>query len=286
MGNWAGERTGIADILSTEVVEGEVRAQLGYYAGPGQESPGIAASAPVWGQFGFVSRPAEPDGDGAAMAVFEVDGDQKTVTSTRDLRMAAKLPDLKPGESMCCGFAGQFIRFHQNGGLTLFTTTDGTPDGDAIYLKLVPDDGVEPSPGLVFESPWVRVMCGKLGFRVLHSSGAELELGALGGLPAPLDALGSMAKLKAGIVSIQGGAVSIGNPATPGLANEVSVIALQTYMAAVATYLTATNVLLTSLLPISGVTAAQLTTFATATTAFNAATVAASTAVANLGKPI
>lgn len=282
MTRYADHTTAIADILGTTVVEGEVRADLGYWGGQSEDSPGIAKDAPVWTQFGFVSRPADPDEDGAAMAVYEPSGDQTRVRGTRDLRMAPKLPDLRPGEAMAFGFSGNFTRYHQDGRVTTMTTDDTTPEGRAIFHQISPSDG------LIFESPWARITAGPSGIHMLHKpSGCRFDMGSIGGLPGPLAALTAYAQLSTpGILKLEGAAVSVGGGPTPGLANEVSVIALQTYMTAVNTFAAAVGVIVAGLAPASGATAPMLATFATALTALQTAGNTAAAAVINLGKPI
>jgi hypothetical protein len=274
---WADHLTGICDILGSQVVDGEVRLNLGFYEGTTSDL-GIGSDCPVWSQAGLVVRPKAPDADGAAMAFYVQDGDQRRVVAIRDSRATVKLPDLQEGEMAWCGFAGQFLRFHSDGGITLFTTDDGgSVDGRSIYLKISPEDG------LIFESPWCRVMAGPRGFHAIHSGGARLDLNAISGLPAPLDTLGSTAKLSAGVVSIEGGAVSIGQPTAPGLANEAAVAALLSVVGAIETVVAAIGVDLAAASAALGVNAG---TGAAANTATLLPAIATFTAIAaNIGKP-
>jgi hypothetical protein len=272
-----------ADIIGTSVVNGEIRAKLGYWDGTTAESLGISQQSPVWSSFGFDSRAADPDINGACMASCTTDGDEVRVSGSRDLRMSGKLPDLKPGESRMYGYAGQWQRMHQDGRITWMTTDqDGNPDGNAIYLQL------HPGYGLIFDSPWFRITAGKYGFHAIDKgSGSRFDMGSVGGLPGALAALSSYIQISTpGVLKLEGAAIALGGGTTPGAANEISVTALQTYITAVDIFAAAVGVIVASLIPASGVTAGQLTTFATALTALQTAGAAANAAVINLGKPI
>lgn len=261
---WADHLTGISDILLSEIVEGEVRYNLGYFAGENTTSQGVGASSPVWPQFGFVSRPADPDEDGAAMALWIQDGDQKRVISTRDNRHTDRLPDVQPGETAVYAVPGNFVRCQIDGAITAMTTDDNTTDGNAIYWKMSPTRGFE------FSSPWARIMAGPYGISLVHSSGARLDLGSLGGLPPPFDLLSSSATITAASISLMAGAISQGNPFTPGLANEIAVTALKTWVSAV-------SLAFTHATPASGMTADNAT--------IQSALTALLLVIDNLGKP-
>jgi len=221
--------SGVCDILSSSVTNGEVRVQLG----DAVSGKGIGNDVAMWGVEGFMSRPVDPDPDAACQARYFVDGDTKWVGGTRDNRYMPLVSELQPGERMIWHRSGSFSRWHDDGSVTLgFTTDDGTINGNAIYARITPDGG------FIYESPWARILAGPLGIHHMHSSGAEFHMSAIGGLPAPLDSFGSMIKLKAGIVSIEAGAVSIGNGTTPGLANELGVSALTSVLNAVVAALT------------------------------------------------
>jgi hypothetical protein len=215
----------VCDLLSTEIVEGETRGKLGHWGGASEVSPGIAADAPMWSQFGFASRPAEPDEDGAPMVIYYLDGNQKRIVSTRDLRMAPKLPALKAGETCIFGFSGQFIRMFDDGGISIFTTDDNTTDGRTISLSVWPDEG------LVFNSPWGKVSFGPMGFHVNHYSGGRIDLGALGGLPFPMNLLTSYFSASANTANLSGVVTALGSDA--GIANTTAITALLTLLTAI-----------------------------------------------------
>ena len=202
----------------------------------GGQKAGAPPMAPMH-PYGFVSRPADPVADAGGIptlgceVLYGWDGPQGYVLPLGDPRVMAKLPEVQGGESFQYGPTGQFVRCHADGSISLFTTDDATTDGRSIYLK------ISPTTGLEYSCPWGRLTFGPNGFHVLHSSGARLDLGAIGGLPGPLSSLSSYAKLEGGIASVKGGAVSVGTDG--GATNEAATTALVAFLdalvAAVAT---------------------------------------------------
>lgn len=122
---------------------------------------------------------------------------------------------------------GHSVRLRDDGSITLSTFLDADPDSYSIFLRVSPDEG------LLCETPWGRLSFGPDGFHVRHSSGARIDLGAIGGMPAPLDALASYVTISAAIASIEASAVSQGTDA--GLTNSTAVGALITLLGAMAT---------------------------------------------------
>lgn len=225
MGGFVGVDVKISDILATDSDDesSETRANLGFADGTSQ-AQGVGSNTPVWSQFGFTSRVADPDENGAAMALSVQLGDQHRVFATRDMRSHGKLPQLKPGESMQFGAAGQFVRCHQDGSLSLYTTDDGTPNGRSIHLHMSPTDGFE------MACPWGRFTMGPMGIHLVHYAGGRLDIGALAGLPGILSALDSYATLTASMANVSGNIVSLGSDG--GAANALAVQGLLTFLAA------------------------------------------------------
>lgn len=190
------------------------------------DTAGDTGSAPLemLHQHGFASRPLDPDVDAATQTAvgcvvqyaYQGSG-QGFAWVSGDPRSLAKVPRLQKGESIQYGPQGNFVRCHADGSISLATTDDGTFDGRSIFLRVLPT-------GLVFSFPFGRLTFDATGFHVLHSSGARIDLGAIGGMPAPLDALNSYATLSARMVSLQGSATSLGTDA--GLTNQTAVAAL------------------------------------------------------------
>lgn len=87
-----------ADVLASEVTDGEVRVNLGFQEDVATGGKGVAQSAPVWGVDGFFSVPNDPDKNGACMATYVQDGDERRVLATRDNRFSAQTGDFAPGD--------------------------------------------------------------------------------------------------------------------------------------------------------------------------------------------
>jgi hypothetical protein len=222
--------------------------------------------------YGFWSRPpdAEVDADGkpiqskACGLLYGSLGDQNHAWLVADPRPIALLPVPQPGESLQYGPAANFVRCKADGSVTLFTTTDGTFDGQSVYCEVAPD-------GVTMLTPWGKLSLKADGFHVLHASGARIDCGAIGGLPAPLDALSSYVKLAGALVQIEGSALALGS--TAGLAEPAAkATTLLAVLTAVQTAVTAVNVL-------AAVVDPDPTTKATAAAASAAALTALATAL-------
>lgn len=243
-----------ATITATEHTGASVLAQI-------DQDGGQDATTPTWETvhpYGFSARPPDPatDTDGnptaGCQALHDWDGSRGFVLPLGDPRLGPSLPAIKKGESLQYGQAGQFIRCHADGAISLFTTDDATPNGRSIFLRLSPDQGLE------FSCPWIRVSCGPNGFHVLHSSGARIDLGSISGVPAPLDALASYVKIQAAMCSVMGSAVSLGTDG--GAANLAAVVALDAFLATIVAAIGSA----------SGVTPAQQAAIAAAQAAYTA----------------
>src|SRR6187431_1662531 len=155
--------------------------------------------------YGFLSRPLDPDPSGKSCSVFyyRKGTAEGFAWLANDPRVQALLPEILPGESFQYGAKGQFIRCHPDGKISLFTTDDATPNGKSVYQQVAPT-------GFTRVAPWGRETFDANGLHVKHVSGARLDLGAVGGLPPPLDALNSYVTLSAQMVRIEGATVSLG----------------------------------------------------------------------------
>lgn len=173
--------------------------------------------------YGFASMPVDMDADGACGMMTDTDAPTCISYLLNDGRIQSKLPEILQGESFQYGPTGNFVRCHKDGRVSLFTTDDATVNGRTVALTVGPT-------GLVFNAPWGNLKFDATGFHVLHSSGARIDMGACGGLPAPLSALASYATLSAALVHVEGAAVNVGvsSPtAEPAAKANQTVLALQ-----------------------------------------------------------
>lgn len=130
-------RFNVADILATETADGEVRCNLGY----SDSGKGIGAGEAMWfGSDGFVGRPNDPDEDGACMAWFFADGNDKRILAVRDNRWSDKVGELEPGDRaiISSGEARLLLKVG-NDSITLYT--ESQPDQQSMMVALSGEDG-------------------------------------------------------------------------------------------------------------------------------------------------
>lgn len=199
---------------------------LGFSADlPGAE--GGAPPAEALSPYGLRSRPRDPETDpegligiGCGM-LYVRNGDHRHAMALEDPRDTS-LPALRKGETMLYAAPGQFVRLHEDGAITLFTTDEGgAPTGRSVFLQVAPD-------ALRFNSPWGVLTFDAAGFHVKTHSGARVDLGGVEveGVPFPG---GSYAKVQAGVVDVKGSAVAIGGGGeTHALAHAAPLISLLT----------------------------------------------------------
>lgn len=177
-------------------------------------SGGTHGAIELFHPYGFAGRPIDKDKSNAACSMWTmIDGSQGYGFALNDGRIQSKLPTILPGEAFQYGPTGNFVRCHADGRVSMFTTDDATVNGRTVALTIGPT-------GLVFNAPWGNIKFDPSGFHVIHSSGARIDLGSIGGLPSPLGALSSYAKMSAATVGLQGSAVTTGHPA--GIADAVA----------------------------------------------------------------
>lgn len=182
----------------------------------------------VHAPFGTIMRPldAERDSSGQPRAdrmctmLHATDGTDQHAWMCDDPRIIAKMPLAKHGERIEHGYGSCFRRWHADGKITDWTSTTNEPDGQGIFWQNGPQ-------GLYYRAPWGSLTFDATGFHVRDRSGARIDIGACAA-PAPLDALASYATISAGMVSVEGSAVSQGTDG--GAANEAAVIALAAYL--------------------------------------------------------
>ena len=199
------------------------------FAGENGGGPG----AELHSAYGHYSMPMPPSADGTGCYMHRwYQGAEAHVMMSHDPRAVQLLPDLKPGESISHGPVGNFTRHHDDGRITEWTSTKpaGPLDADALAISRE----THPAEGFFWASPWGKMSMGLNGFHVIMQSGARLDVGAIGGLPAPLDAVASYAALKAAAVTLDGQIVSLGAGATePVILHSQLVLLLEEILAAV-----------------------------------------------------
>jgi len=148
----------------------------------------------------------------------------------------------------------------EDGRVTMLTSDDATITGRTVFCEVSPD-------GHRWVAPWGKTTFGADGFHVLHHTGARLDLGGIGGLPAPLDALSAYATLSAPIVRIEGTAIALG--ATAGIPDA---IARSTPLVEALTALSVALTAVAAALPAIATTPSGGTAASTAATAIGVAT--------------
>lgn len=200
-----------ADVLGTtrDEATNSISAQLGNVIVEQATSPGAE-----WVQHvGFCSLPSKASPKVTAAQVVCVTSSGRDVCiASKDVRGQQLYANLRPGEAVMYaggadGESQARVACKDDGSTTIYTTDTNTNAGRGVYLAVT-------STELRFEAPWGRIVFDSSGFRVVHYSGARLDLGGIGGLEAPLDTLASYANLSAAMVKIEGPSITVGNGPT------------------------------------------------------------------------
>jgi len=176
------------------------------------EKAGGGPGGEIHQPFGFWSNPPDPEVDpdgniGRRCNVFVAwEGGQPHLIAGSDPRFIPLLPNRVKGESGIYGSKGNFVRCQVDGGVTMYTTADGTPTGQVVYRRAAPDNFAD-------VAPWGRETFDANGKRIVTASGARFVMGGIAGLPDPVSVIGSYIKLSAGTVRLEGTVITIG-PAT------------------------------------------------------------------------
>jgi hypothetical protein len=150
-----------------------------------------------------------PNAGASGLTLMMYEGGRGYGIPLTDPRTVVNLPPLGKGDCILYGGNGtscvRIVGSGQNvGRLTLFTTTDGTPNGASVYLKVWPD-----SFGVI--APWGNLILDANAFDVSHiSSGTRFTMGGIGGLPGPAAQLSSFAVLQAASISLRATMVKLG----------------------------------------------------------------------------
>ena len=168
----------------------------------GQSSGMTPYHAQHW--LGLISKPIDPSAAGASQALHATRGPDGYAWYMHDPRVMALLPICKPGETFVHGIAAPcFTRYHADGKITHFTTVDGTKDGQSVYNQTAPT-------GFRRIAPWGAEFFDKVGWHIRHHAGARIDLGGMGGLPSPADALSTYVSVSAQSIRLNGGTVKLG----------------------------------------------------------------------------
>lgn len=143
-------RFNVADILATEVINGEVRANIGY----SDTGKGIGAGEGCWwGADGFISRPADPDDAGACMAWFFADGNDRRLLAYRDNRFSSRVGELEPGDKMIVSVGeARFMLKAGDDSISLYT--ESQPDEQSMMVSL---DGKNGKTTISCAGSWIEI---------------------------------------------------------------------------------------------------------------------------------
>lgn len=232
------------DVLNTslDAVTGKILAQLGSVHGETVDSE----QAEWWQQQGFVSRPPKPaPGKQATQAIVFRTGDYDIAFASQDLRGLDLYALLNYGE-ICAYAAGEDglaqarSVWKKDGSINHYTTDTNTKDGTSVYERIAPD-------GISWVAPWGTLKFDATGFHINHSSGAQLSLGGIYGMPSPLDQIASYFRITAGTVNHDtsnmstGGAADLPKQLASAEACAIAIASLQAQLAAVTKALAALN---------------------------------------------
>lgn len=199
------------DILKTtrSTIKNSILAQLGDVV----SEQSVSDEAEWWQHVGFASRPSPATKQIEAAQGIAIRGnDRDRVIASRDVRGQQITGNLDEGETCvyACGADGNAqgrAMFKKDGSVTLYTTDNNAPNGNAVFFRISPKE-------LRFTAPWGTVVFDSTGFHVVDQSGARLDLAGIGGLPAPLSAVNSIANLQAAAVTVNGSVVQLGPKAS------------------------------------------------------------------------
>ncbi len=223
-----------AAVLSTAVdnITNTILAQIGSI---GDEY--VYSDKAEWYQHvGFSSRPSKPKKGHQAAECVAIRDDRDVVIASRDIRSQQIYGNLKDGET--CLWAGGDdgtgqgrVILKADGSINIFATSDNTDAGNSVYFRVAPD-------GFAWVAPWGTIKFDPSGFHVRHASGARIDLGAMGGLPSPLDVLTSYATMTAASVGLVG-TIAGGGSSGDTAAKSSALISFATALGAVGTALAA-----------------------------------------------
>jgi len=122
----------------------------------------------------------------------------------RDIRTGDIAGNMQPGETTVYAPGSQACTLYKlDGSVTHMTTTTGLSTGQTVYERMSPT-------AFTRLAGWGKETFDATGYHLFTFSGARLDMGGIGGLPAPLSSLGSYAKLSAKMIQIEASIVALG----------------------------------------------------------------------------
>lgn len=133
MGGWANDATTLADVLATDSQNGQIVVNVG----DSVDGTGFASGVPLWANGdGFISRPNDPDANGAPQALFVNEGQTLRVIAIRDNRWIANVGNLQPGDrAIVSNCQARLFLKCANNGISIYTTND-TDNGSAMLVDV------------------------------------------------------------------------------------------------------------------------------------------------------
>lgn len=173
---------------------------------PGEQKAQVAPAQHHF-PYGMNSRPlaAEIDGNGnpnpatANQLLYSMEGGQMHTWPLENPSVLALLPTIQPGETIFHGPLGQFIRMLIDGSMSVFC-----PNADTSAPPFILTIGTS---GFVIAGPWGSLRLDDSGFHITTSSGATFDFGGVSGLPGPMSSISSSATITAGNINLVGNTV-------------------------------------------------------------------------------
>lgn len=155
------------DVTLSEQEGGEVRCNLGFV----DTGDGIAASAVLWGVDGFYTMPNPPSAEGACEALVQTGGDKRWVVATKDVRWAAKVGNIAPGDRMIASDCDARIMLRRAKNQVAIYSANKTDDDSTMLVEVNGESG---EIQMVNGGAVIRMTKDKIQFA---AGGAVLELG-------------------------------------------------------------------------------------------------------------
>lgn len=187
---WADALTDVGDIVTSTVVNGDVRFNIG----DATKETGVESNAPFYGIDGFVSMPNDADGEGAADCFYFNTGNQRYALGSRDRRYLGKVGALKPGDRVIFSKGAARILLKNADDLVVIYT-EAQSDGTS---QIIANSGKE---GKIFLS---------VGLDRVELGGGRVLLSINGGPEVVLDKATQSITLRANTINIDGGFVTCG----------------------------------------------------------------------------